>query len=109
MTFLAAFGAFVATFFVATAFFAATGAAVFFAATGVAFVAVALFFTGLAAFFSVFAEDLLAEVFPVPPPKMESQLDAYFSLVPTRVIVTKSPFKNVHHVDSICVHRSLST
>jgi hypothetical protein len=45
----------------------------------------------------------------VLPPKMEFQLDAYFSLVPTRVIVTKSPFKNVHHVDSICVHRSLST
>jgi hypothetical protein len=40
---------------------------------------------------------------------MESQLDAYFSLVPTRVIVTKSPFKNVHHVDSICEHQPIST
>ena len=98
-----------ATFFAAAAFFAATGAAVFFAATGAAFFAIALFFTGLAAFFSVFEEDLPAAVFPVPPPKMESQLDAYFSLVPTRVIVTKSPFKNVHHVDSICEHQPIST
>jgi hypothetical protein len=108
VTFLAAFGALVATFFAAAAFFAATGAAVFVVATGAVFFAVALFFTTFAAF-PVFAEDLPAAVLPAPPPKMESQLDAYFSLVPTRVIVTKSPFKNVHHVDSICEHQPIST
>lgn len=56
VTFFAAFGAFVATFFGATVFFAATGATDFLAA-GADFLVVALFFTGLANFFSDFAED----------------------------------------------------
>lgn len=101
VTFLAAVGAFVATFLGAAVFLAATGATDFLAATGAAFFAVALFFTGFAVFFSDFAEVLPAEAFPVLPPKMESQLDAYFSFVPTRVIVTKSPFKNVQRADSM--------
>lgn len=48
VTFLAAFGAFVATFLGAAVFLAATRAADFLAATGAAFFAVALFFTGFA-------------------------------------------------------------
>jgi hypothetical protein len=49
----------------------------------------AVFLAGFAAsFVAVLTEvDLLLR-----PPKIDSQFVAYFSLVPTRVIVTKSPF-----------------
>lgn len=80
--FLAAFfAAFLAAFLAVlaeTAFFETDFAALFFTA----------FFEGVEAF----ADDLFA-VFLELPPKMLSQPTEYFSLVPTRVIVTKSPLK----------------
>ena len=75
-------------YFFFTAFFA-----VFFAAfLGAAFLP-ALFFT---AFFAEAegAVVTLATFFVVFPPKIPSQPEEYFSLVPTRVIVTESPFEN---------------
>ncbi len=73
--------------------------AVFLAGLAAAFfgAAVLLFFTALAvAFLAGFAASFVAVLTEVDlllrPPKIDSQFVAYFSLVPTRVIVTKSPF-----------------
>ncbi len=82
--------------FAATAFFAALGAvalvAVFVTTTGF-LVAGA---TVLAAFFLMAFWDVtglsLAAFLEALPPKIPFQPSEYFSLVPTRVIVTESPF-----------------
>ncbi len=85
--------------FAATAFFAAFGAADFFATTGLAagatglaagadFLA-ALFLTLMA--FPVATEPALAVDLGALPPKIPTHPSEYFSLVPTRVIVTESP------------------
>lgn len=69
--------------------FLATFLAVF---LGAAFLP-ALFFT---AFFAAGAAAslVLATFFAALPPKIPSQPEEYFSLVPTRVIVTETPFEN---------------
>ena len=92
--------------FTATSFFAGFGGATFGAAAfgtpalGAAFLTSAGFFvagpTDLVALFliafSVAAGISLATFFEALPPKIPFQPSEYFSFVPTRVIVTKSPF-----------------
>ena len=101
--------ALVATGFAATAFFTALGAAGFAATAATAFVATALGAAFLASTFGAGAATAFAEVFLVAfpveagvalvaffaalPPKIPFQPSEYFSFVPTRVIVTESPFK----------------
>ena len=99
---------FTATGFTATAFFTALGAAGFAATEATAFVATALGAAFLASTFGAGAATAFAEVFLVAfpaetgvalvaffaalPPKIPFQPSEYFSFVPTRVIVTESPF-----------------
>lgn len=74
------------SYFFFAAFFAAFLAAFFGAALTAALFFTAFFSVGLAASGLAFATFL-----EVLPPKIPSQPAEYFSLVPTRVIVTKSP------------------
>ena len=55
----------------------------------------ALFLTALVPFFSTFASvvTFFADLDDFFPPKIASQFEAYFSFVPTRVMVTESPFE----------------